>query len=219
MGWNLVGTRNEAQSSGRAVSVLVIFSSTWRQLNLNFLDIGFSLRCKGSKMIDKPSLNNVSGLLCSGGGAFKSADVWKCISEKLSEQQNLNWNVLGQKTPESGTEQKLWRICNLGIHLLPVVQFCGRSQLVANQIQLEMTRAFIQAPAAHPSLILSNCFHKCHSIGCSSSNASWVFIEGHRSTEYKSYACYQLRASISLHISQALSAFAVIFGSIRCKTL
>jgi hypothetical protein len=82
------------------------FPSTWRQLNLNYLNIGFSLRCKGSKTIDKPS-PNVLDLLRSGG-PFKSADVWKCVSEKLSERGNLNWNIPGQKTLESGTEQKLW---------------------------------------------------------------------------------------------------------------
>jgi hypothetical protein len=68
MGRNSVRTRNEAQSSGGAVSVSVVFSSTWRQLNLNFLDsVGFSLRCKDSKPIDKPS-PYVLGLLCSGEG-------------------------------------------------------------------------------------------------------------------------------------------------------
>ena len=108
MGQNSVGTRNEAQSSCGAVSDSVIFSSTWRQLNLNFLNIGFSFRCKGSKTIDKPS-PNVLGLLCSGGGGFKSADGWKCFNEKLAERRNLNWNIPGQKTTESGTEQKLRR--------------------------------------------------------------------------------------------------------------
>jgi hypothetical protein len=44
------------------------FSSTWRQLNLNFLDVGFSLRCKSSKTIHKPSPMAL-GLLRSGGSS------------------------------------------------------------------------------------------------------------------------------------------------------
>jgi hypothetical protein len=54
-----------------------LFSSTWRQLNLNFLDMGFSLRCKGSITIDKPSLN-VLGLLrcvCVWGGV----QIGRCV--------------------------------------------------------------------------------------------------------------------------------------------
>jgi hypothetical protein len=48
------------------------------------------------------------GLLRSVG-PFKSGDVWKSVSEKLAEQRNLNQNIPGEKTLESGTEQKLWR--------------------------------------------------------------------------------------------------------------
>jgi hypothetical protein len=88
MGRNLVRTLNEAQSSGGAVSVSVIFSSTWRQLNLNFLVIGFSFRCEGSKTIDKPS-PSILGLLRRGGGRSnqpmcESASVNNCRSCKTS---------------------------------------------------------------------------------------------------------------------------------------
>ena len=69
---------------GGAVSAPVDFSSTWRQLNLNFLDIGFSLRCEGSKTIDKPS-PNVLGLLRSGG---RGVQIGRCVKVR-------QWKTVG----------------------------------------------------------------------------------------------------------------------------
>jgi hypothetical protein len=99
MGRNSVGTQKEAQSSGGAVSVSVIFSSTWRHLNLNFLDIGFSLRCKGSKTIDKPS-PNVLGLLCSGGGGVQIGQCvkvrqWKTVRAAKPQLEHSGWKNSG----------------------------------------------------------------------------------------------------------------------------
>jgi hypothetical protein len=93
------------------------FSSTWRQLNLNFLNIGFSLRCKGSKTIDKPSLN-VLDLLCSGGEASKSAYVWKCVSENCrsgeTSIETLWAKKLQNQVRNRNSDRSFSGICNLG---------------------------------------------------------------------------------------------------------
>jgi hypothetical protein len=106
MGRNLVRTLNEAQSSGGAVSVSVIFSSTWRQLNLNFLVIGFSLRCEGSKTIDKPS-PSILGLLRRGGGGVQISRCVKVHQWTTVGAAKPQLEHSGPKTPESGMEQKL----------------------------------------------------------------------------------------------------------------